>query len=146
MGEMRTIVDTAWADIKTRYAAICTTNGQTVPVFDFGVHNVFSRTKYPAMLAVRDFTRQEPQSMLGEELQVNLTLVLVHTDSRPARLEETMMDYLDNVFELIRDDHTFGGACHIGEFVGSDSFAGSQDGPLLAIETVSLRLRKEVQI
>lgn len=140
------MVDTAWADIQSRYRTICQTNGQTIPQFAFGVQDFASRMRYPVLFCTRDFTRMESLSMCGEELQVTLTLVLVHTDLKPERLEESMMDYLDNLFELIRDDHTFGGACQIGEFVGSDSFAGDQAGQLLAIETVTIRLRMEVQI
>jgi len=146
MGEVRTIVDTAWADIQSRYRTICQTNGQRIPQFAFGVQDLHSRLKYPAFFCTRDYTLMESKSMLGEELQVVLTLVLVHTDVKPDRLEEAMMDYLDNLFELIRDDHTFGGACQIGEFVGSDTFAGDQAGAQLAIETVTIRLRTEVQI
>lgn len=146
MQPVKTIVDTAWTDIKARFAALATVAGLPVPVFARGVADWFSRMKYPAMFLTLDYVAQETESMLGENLSVVLNLVIVHTAAKPEKLETQMTEYIDAMLELIRNDHTFGGACQIGEFVASDLYAGAQDGRDLSIAIITLRLRKEVEI
>lgn len=146
MGPVETMVTTAWADIQSRYTALAGAASLPLPVYAIGAADWFSRMKYPAMFLTLDYVRQNTESMLGEEIEAVLDLVLVHTAAKPTTLETQMMGYIDAMLELLRDDHTFGGACQIGEFMASDMYAAAQDGRDLAIAMISIRLRREVQI
>lgn len=146
MGAVRTIVDTAWADIQSRFSVAASEAKLKIPAYAFGVADWFSRTKYPVVFCTLDYVRQETSAIGAEELQVAMNLVVVQTGLKPETLEDEMMDYTDVVLELLRDDHTFGGACQIGEFQSSDLYAGAQDGKDLAIAIVAILLRQEVEI
>lgn len=146
MGPVRTIVDTAWADIKVRFGPLATAKSLKVPAYSFGVADVFSRLKYPVLFLAVDYARQETESMLGENLSVAMDLVIVDTGPKPDALQDAILDYTDCLLELIRDDHTFGGACQIGEFQSSDLFAASANDRDLAIAKLSVLLRTEIQI
>lgn len=144
MGPVRTIVDTAWTDIQSRFGALCAAQSVTEPSYIFGESDWMSRMKYPVMFCTVDYARQETSSVGDEQITVALDLVIVHTSSRPDTLETNMLDYTDCMLELVRDDHTFNGACHIGEFLSSDLYAGSQNDRDMAVAIVSILLRKEV--
>lgn len=146
MQPVKQIVDKAWADIQARLPALCVKHGAPSPTFAYGVSDWFSRLKYPVLFLTLDYIRQESSATMGEELQVSMDLVLVHTATKPEILQQHTIGYTDAMLELIRDDHTFGGACQIGEFVGSDLYAAAQDGRDLAIAMISVLLREEVQI
>jgi len=140
------MVTTAWADVQARFSPLAIAKSLPVPQYAFGGRDWFSRMKYPALFLTVDYARQETESMLGEELRVALDLVLVQTAAKPETLQAQILGYTDAMLELIRDDHTLGGACQIGEFVASDLYAGAADGPDLAIAMMSILLRKEIQI
>jgi hypothetical protein len=146
VGPARQIIETAWTDIQARFGPLATAKSLKVPVYSFGIADVFSRMKYPALFLAVDFVRQETESILGENLSVALDLILVHTDAKPAVLQTAMLDYTDCMLELLRDDHTLGGACQIGEFQGSDLFSASANDADLAIAKISILLRTEIQI
>ena len=145
MGAVRTIVDTAWADIQSRFGALAAEKSLPEPKYAIGA-DWFSRLRYPVLFLTTDYIRQETSAILGEEVSVALDLVLVHTAGKADVLETAMIDYTDCLLELIRDDHTFGGACQIGEFVSSDLYAGAQDGWDLGIALLSILLRQEISI
>jgi len=146
LGQVRTMVAAAWADIQSRFGALCDTAGVQKPHYVFGESDWFSRMKYPAMFLTLDNVRQETSSQLADELSVTLDLVIVHTSGKPETLETQMMDYTDCMLELMRDDHTLGGACQIGEFVSSELYGGSQDSRDVGVAVVTVLLRKEVLI
>ena len=146
MGPVRTAVSTAWTDIQTRFSTITTEHQLKAPKYAKGVSDWFSRMSYPALFLTSDYVTQETSGQLGEELGIVLNLVLVHTSPKPDKLEDDMLEYTDCLLELIRDDHTFGGACQIGEFVSSDLYAAAQDGQDLALAMITIRLRTEVEI
>ena len=145
MGPVKTLVSTAWADIKDRFPALAASHHVKAPKFAKGVSDWFSRLSYPVLILTSDYITQETAGQLGEELAVILDLVLVHTAGKPEKLEDEVLEYVDCLLELIRDDHTFNGACIIGEFVSSDLYAAAQDQQDLAIAMMKIRLRTEVQ-
>lgn len=146
MGPVETVVTTAWADIQTRFTAAAAAAGLPALNYAFGVADWFSRMKYPVLFATLDYVRQVTESQQGEMLEIALNLVVVHTGSKPDTLETQMIGYTDALLELLRDDHTFGGACEIGEFALSDLYAGAQDSRELAIAIMTILLRKEILI
>lgn len=146
MGPVETIVSTAWADIQSRFASLAAAAGLPVPTFSYGEKNWSSRNSYPAMFLALDYVRQDTSSMLAEELEVAMDLVLVQTSAEPETLQDQMMQYTDCMLELVRDDHTFGGACQIGAFVSSELYDGSEQDRDLAIAIISINLRTEVLI
>lgn len=144
MGPFRTIVDTAWADVQSRFGALCTAQSVVEPSYVFGESDWMSRTKYPVIFCTVDYVRQETSAVGDEQVLVALDLVIAHTSSRPDTLETNMLDYTDCMLQLVRDDHTFNGACHVGEFVSSDLYSGSQNDRDMAVAIVSFLLRKEL--
>jgi hypothetical protein len=145
MGEVQQIIDTAWAHVKVAFTEICRVKRIPEPNYDISGPGVLNRLEYPALVMSKDYVRQETSAIMGEELQVALDLVLVHTAMEADALSSNGMAYIDAMLEMIRDDHTFGGACHIGEFVATDFF-GDRELDQVEILKMAVLLRKEVQI
>jgi len=146
MGPVESIVTTAWTDIQSRFGLLATEKYLDVPTYAYGSADWLSRYKYPVLFLTVDNVRQETSGIGAEELRVSLDLVLAQTANKPETLESEVMQYTDCMLELIRDDHTFGGACHIGEFIASELYAGSEQDRDIAIAIITILLRKEVQI
>lgn len=145
MGELSTIIDTAWAHVKSSYTPLVEARYIAVPYYEVGVQAALSGIRYPILVRAKDYVRQDTSAIMGEELQVSLDFVLVHVANKPETLEANSLIYMDCLLEMIRDDDTFGGACQLGEFVASEFFDGSGNDQSMEIVKISVLLRQEVE-
>ena len=103
MGAVRSMVDTAWADIQDRFGPIADDKSLSRPSYHTGLA-YFTRLKYPALFLTTDYVQQATTGVTAEGVSVYLNLVLVHTNSQPAHLEDDSLDYTDCLLELIRNE------------------------------------------